>query len=90
VASLKNPGYYDSSNNKNDGVGTNSFYNIVDYKGVIISDVIPTGSGGLWIQPAAVMPDGATLVDPLGVPTGEEDYTDRTVFLPAKLSLMGN
>jgi len=84
----RGPWYSDGSNkadNSSGGVGSNSFYNIVDYKGVQLSEVIPRGNGGLWLKPAAVMPQGANFLTPGGVPAGEEGYSD-TFALPRLVS----
>jgi Flp pilus assembly protein TadG len=86
VASLKNEGPYDPLNNGgNGGAGTNSFYNIVDYIGITLTTVDTQGSGkGIQVQPGAVMPRGATFINPAGDPAGSAGFSYS--FLPPKLS----
>jgi len=83
VSSTKGQGPYDPLLNGGSGAGTNSYYNIVDYIGITITTVDMQGSKNISIQPGAVMPKGATFINPAGDPAGSTTFSYS--FLPPKL-----
>jgi hypothetical protein len=74
VSGLKNPGIYDGTNG---GDGQNSYLNIVDYVGVTITIIEPTGgarSAQINVQPSLVTPKGANLINVRPAGSGASSY----------------
>jgi Flp pilus assembly protein TadG len=68
------------------GRGSNNYYNIVDYVGVMITEVNDKGGNAnayLTVRPAAVIPSGATFITPGGTPASSENPS--FTFLPPRL-----
>jgi hypothetical protein len=87
IPALKNPGVISSllqdpnnvpekDNQGNYQAGINAYFSIVGYVGITLTEGTANGQNSqLWVQPAAVIPKGATFINPGGIPAGSGAFS---------------